>query len=65
MQENLVTTGEPDDACRDVDSYIQRRLMAHLHRRSQRAYRKPSGVTWWDHLQRLGWTPLQKRLAKT
>jgi hypothetical protein len=53
--------GHLSDAYRDVDSYTQRRLIAHLRRRSQRAYKKPSGVTWWDHLQRLGWTPLQKR----
>lgn len=50
---------------RDVDSYTLRRLRAHLTRRSQRGYRKPKGVTWWDHLQRLGWTPLHKRPAKT
>ncbi len=56
--------GHPSDAYRDVDSYTQRRLSTHLRRRSQRAYKKPAHVTWWDHLQRLGWTPLQKRLVK-
>ncbi len=50
---------------RDVDSYTLRRLRTHLNRRSQRGYRKPNGVTWWDHLQRLGWSPLQKRRVKT
>jgi RNA-directed DNA polymerase len=53
--------GYPAAAYRDVDSYTLRRLYIHLHRRSQRAYKKPKGVTWWGHLQRLGWTPLQKR----
>lgn len=53
--------GHLSDAYRDVDSYTQRRLSTHLRRRSQRAYKKPAGVTWWDHLQQLGWTPLQKR----
>jgi RNA-directed DNA polymerase len=53
--------GYPAGAYRDVDSYTLRRLRTHLHRRSQRAYKKPDGVTWWAHLQRLGWTPLQKR----
>ena len=53
--------GYPGQAYRDVDSYTVRRLYIHLHRRSQRAYKKPKGVTWWGHLQRLGWTPLQKR----
>ena len=51
-------------AYRDVDSYTLRRMRTHLRRRSQRAYKKPAAVTWWDHLQRLGWTPLQKRSVK-
>jgi RNA-directed DNA polymerase len=50
---------------RDVDSYTLRRLRTHLNRRSQRGYKKPNGVTWWDHLQHLGWNPLQKRVVKT
>jgi RNA-directed DNA polymerase len=45
---------------RDVDSHTLRRLWTHLHRRSQRGYRKPKDVTWWVHLQHLGWLPLQK-----
>jgi len=53
--------GYPAQAYRDVDSYTLRRLHIHLRRRSQRAYKKPECVTWWDHLQRLGWSPLQKR----
>ena len=56
--------GYPADAYRDVDSYTLRRLCIHLGRRSQRAYKRPAGVTWWAHLQRLGWTPLQKRPVK-
>ncbi len=57
--------GYPGQAYRDVDSYTLRRLRKHLSRRSQRAYKKPKGVTWWDHLQRLGWSPLQTRQVKT
>ncbi len=53
--------GYPADTYRDVDSYTLRRLCTHLGRRSPRAYKRPAGVTWWAHLQRLGWTPLQKR----
>jgi RNA-directed DNA polymerase len=53
--------GYPAQAYRDVDSYTLRRLHIHLRRRSQRAYKKPEAVTWWDHLRRLGWSPLQKR----
>ena len=51
--------GYPQAAYRDVDSYTSRRLRIHLRRRSQRGYKKPKDVTWWDHLQRLGWLPLQ------
>jgi RNA-directed DNA polymerase len=57
--------GHPQAAYRDVDSYTLRRLCTHLHRRSQRPYRKPEGVTWWDHLQRLGWSPLRNRPVQT
>ena len=53
--------GYPQAAYRDVDSYTLLRRRTHLNRRRQRGYKKPKGVTWWDHLQRLGWTPLQKR----
>jgi len=57
--------GYPAQAYRDVDSYTLRRLRQHLRRRSQRAYKNPEDVTWWDHLQRLGWSPLQKRQVYT
>jgi RNA-directed DNA polymerase len=57
--------GYPAQAYRDVDSYTLRRLHIHLRRRSQRAYKKPECVTWWDHLRRLGWSPLQKRQVYT
>lgn len=56
--------GYPAGAYRDVDSYTLRRLCTHLGRRSQRAYKRPVGVTWWTHLQRLGWTPLHKQPVK-
>jgi len=57
--------GYPQAAYRAVDSFTLRRLRTHLNRRSQRGYQKPKDVTWWDHLQRLGWTPLQKRAVKS
>jgi RNA-directed DNA polymerase len=55
------SAGYPRQAYRKVDGYTLRRLRNHLGRRSQRAYKKPEGATWWEHLQRLGWTPLQTR----
>ena len=57
--------GYPQMAYRDVDRYVLQRLRKHLNRRSQRGYQKPKDVTWWDHLQRLGWHPLQKRAVKS
>ena len=45
---------------RDVDRFTLRRRQNHLNRRSPRGYQKPKDATWWDHLQRLGWLPLQK-----
>lgn len=57
--------GYPQMTYRDVDRYVLQRLRKHLNRRSQRGYKKPKDVTWWDHLQRLGWHPLQQRAAKS
>ncbi len=48
----------------DVDPFTLRRLWHHLRRRSQRGYEKPKDVTWWDPLQRLGWTPLQNTRSR-
>jgi RNA-directed DNA polymerase len=58
------SAGYPRGAYRKVDGYTLRRLRNHLQRRSQRAYKKPGGVTWWDHLQQLGWWPLQRQPVK-
>jgi RNA-directed DNA polymerase len=51
--------GYPGGAYREVDRYTMQRLWIHLSRRSQRGYKKPQGVAWWDHFQGLGWVPLQ------
>ena len=59
--QSYFSQGYPSDAYRAIDSYTLRRLWTHLSRRSQRGYKKPTGVTWWHHLQSLGWTPLQQR----
>jgi hypothetical protein len=54
--------GYPKRSYGDVNRYTVWRLRIHLVRRSRRSYRKPKDVTWWAHLQRLGWRPLQTRL---
>jgi RNA-directed DNA polymerase len=38
----------------EIDWYVRGRLIQHLQRRSQRSYRPPKGVSWYQHLQQLG-----------
>jgi len=35
-------------------SYVRQRLTYHLQRRSQRGYRPPEGVSFYEHLNRMG-----------
>lgn len=51
--------GYPSKAYRTINQYVQERLRRHLNRRSQRSYRKSKNVSWYTHLQRLGWRPLK------
>ena len=46
--------GYPRKAFRQINAYVRERLTRHLKRRSQRPYRPPVGVTWYQHLQDLG-----------
>ena len=46
--------GYPSQAYRNLNYYVQQRLRIHLHRRSQRPYRVPEGVSLYAHLQKLG-----------
>lgn len=50
--------GYPRVAFRKVNKFVQDRLLRQLARRSQRAFRKPAGVSHYAHLQALGWEPL-------
>jgi RNA-directed DNA polymerase len=50
--------GYPTTAYRQIDWYVRSRLMQHLRRRSQRPFRPPQGITWYQHLQNLGVTVL-------
>jgi RNA-directed DNA polymerase len=50
--------GYPSAAYRNLNHYVQYRLQIHLHRRSQRPYRVPTGVPLWVHLRQLGLRPL-------
>ncbi|MEJ2744573.1 MAG: group II intron maturase-specific domain-containing protein [bacterium] len=46
--------GYPRKSFRAINRYVRERLIRHLNRRSQRAFRLPQGVTYYKHLQRLG-----------
>lgn len=51
---NYFSIGYPQVAYRQINTFVRERLIRHLHRRSQRPYRPPQGVTWYAHLQQLG-----------
>jgi len=51
---NYFRFGYPRDAFRQINTYVRDRLTHHLKRRSQRPFRPPEGVTYYQQLQRLG-----------
>jgi RNA-directed DNA polymerase len=51
---NYFDFGYPRQAFREINSYVRYRLKQHLRRRSQRPYRPPEGVSFYEHIQRLG-----------
>jgi RNA-directed DNA polymerase len=51
---NYFRRGYGRQALRAINSYVRDRLVAHLGRRSQRPYRPPAGMTWYEHLGQLG-----------
>lgn len=46
--------GHPRVAFRTINRFVRERLKRHLKRRSQRPYRPPCGVSFYEHLKRLG-----------
>ena len=46
--------GYPSKAYGSLNFYVQQRLRIHLHRRSQRPYRAPTGLSLYAHLRQLG-----------
>jgi len=46
--------GYPRKPFRKMNNYIRVKVIKQLQRRSQRPYRPPQGVTWYQHLQNLG-----------
>jgi hypothetical protein len=46
--------GYPRRAFRDINAYVRERLTQHVRRRSQRPFRPPKGVSYYQQFQRLG-----------
>lgn len=59
---NYFSKGSCLPAYKSVDQHAQLRLIKHLQRRSQRAYRRPKDSSWYEHLESLGYQRLSKRL---
>jgi RNA-directed DNA polymerase len=55
---NYFGKGYPRKAFRQINSFVQERLVTHLKRRSQRPYRRADGMSWYAQLHRLGLKPL-------
>ena len=51
---NYFDYGYPRGAWWEIDWFVRGRLIGHLRRRSQRPYRPPKGVGWYEHIQRFG-----------
>jgi len=51
---NYFDFGYPRMAFRGINSYVRERLTQHLRRRSQRPFRPPEGVSYYEQLSRLG-----------
>jgi RNA-directed DNA polymerase len=51
---NYFSIGHPRVALREINTYVRDRLVQHLRRRSQRPFRPPEGVTYYEQLQRMG-----------
>jgi RNA-directed DNA polymerase len=57
---NYFSFGYPVSVFCELDRYLRHRLIQHLQRRSQRPYQPPQGVSWLQHVVRLGLIPLQE-----
>jgi len=59
---NYFSIGYPSGVYWEIDWYVRGRLIQHLQRRSQRPFRPPEGVSWYQHLQQLGLVLLSGRV---
>ena len=51
---NYFDFGYPRVAFREINTYVRARLTQHLRRRSQRPFRPPEGVSYYEQIQRFG-----------
>ena len=61
---NYFSYGYPRGAWWEIDWFVRGRLILHLQRRSQRPYRPPKGVGWYEHLQSFGLVLLNRLSRK-
>ena len=60
---NYFDFGYPSQAFRDINKYVQDRLEQHLSRRSQRPFRPPEGVSYYELFERFGLVRLERKPA--
>ena len=51
---NYFDFGYPREAFREINTYVRERLTQHLRRRSQRPFRPPEGVSYYEQFKRFG-----------
>lgn len=51
---NYFSYGYPRQGFRQINSYVRQRLTQHVRRRSQRPFRPPPGVSYYEHFGRMG-----------
>ena len=51
---NYFDYGYPRKSFRQINAYVQERLLRHLRRRSQRPYRPPAELSHYEHYRRMG-----------
>jgi len=51
---NYFSYGYPRRGFRQINAYVRQRLTQHVRRRSQRPFRPPQGVSYYEHFNRMG-----------
>jgi RNA-directed DNA polymerase len=51
---NYFSYGYPRNGFRKINAYVRERLTRHVRRRSQRPFRPPKGVSYYEHFNRMG-----------